>query len=410
LVHHGASFEVMKQMAVRDIDIVAELLARIGGSWHPERPRPAPNGISSRHRDVARLILAELRRRDAARNEALGQTSDTTGQDVTPDAAAEMPVGSVVAYCPPGDTRTITCTVEKIENGRAYLVPVRREIGWISTNTLQSMPSQAARPKTAAWPMAGQAMPYRDGGASVQFAAAAASGGAERQPVAQAAGVAATPSSPDRNPAGTAVPARLAQKRPTPAAALSGKSPQKASAASQASLIKAPDAAPKPAAEGGAEATKVQHFFDSSGQWVAFRLNRNDRYLFNAKGKWIGWFPWKDGEVVDINGRYLGTVLDTDRIYRKKSPPPSERKAGFVSPPSDSGYAGYAERVAFCDPPYGYLDIDWTSLAVGKTGRLKNTRLSQPSEAGYLHRFLSMIGLTGLSSRIERTTRPTDAR
>jgi hypothetical protein len=81
-----------------------------------------------------------------------------------------------------------------------------------------------------------------------------------------------------------------------------------------------------------------------------------------------------------------------------------------VSPPSDSDYAGYAERVAFCDPPYGYQDIDWTGLAVGKTGRLKNTRLSRPAEAGYLHRFLSMIGLTGLSSRIERTTRPTDAR
>src|SRR5688572_14572345 len=121
----------MKQMAVRDIDVVAELLARIGGSWHPERPRPAPNGISSRHRDVARLILAELRRRDAARNEALSQTSETTGQDVTPDPAAgvEIPVGTVVAYSPPGDTRTITCTVEKIERGRAYLVPVRREIG-----------------------------------------------------------------------------------------------------------------------------------------------------------------------------------------------------------------------------------------------------------------------------------------
>jgi hypothetical protein len=401
----------MNQMAVRDIDIVAELLARIGGSWHPERPRPAPNGISSRHRDVARLILAELRRRDAARTEALSQLPEPTGQDVTPETTgeAEIPVGTVVAYCPPGDTRTITCTVEKIERGHAYLVPVRREIGWISTNTLQSLPSQVGRPKPSAWPMAGQAVPYRDGGAPVQPNAAVAPGGAERPLSTQAASIAAPPS-PGREPAGTAIQARLPQKTPTPRAALSGKRPRKAGASSQASPAKAPDA-PSKAAESGKAAIKVQHFFDSSGQWVAFRHHDNDRYLYNTKGKWIGWFPWKDGEVVDIHGRYLGMVLDKDRIYRKTSAPTSGRKAGFVSPPGDSGYAGYAERVAFCDPPYGYQDIDWRSLAVGERGRLKNTRHTPPpAEAGYLQRFLSMIGLSALSSRIERTMRPTDAR
>lgn len=399
-------------MAVRDIDIVAELLARIGGSWHPERPRPAPNGISSRHRDVARLILAELRRRDAARSEAQGQSPEPIGQDVTSGAidGAEFPLGAVVVYRPPGDTRTITCTVEKIERGHAYLVPVRREIGWISTNTLQPLPSQTDRPKTVAWPMASQAIPYRDGGASPWLNGAVASGGAERQPGAQAASVATAPSNVGREPAAAAVQAPHPQKPPPyRAVAPIGKPPRKAGARSQGSPVKAPDIPSKPVAESGTAAAKVQHFFDSSGQWVAFRLHRNDRYLFNAKGKWIGWFPWKDGEAVDIHGRYLGTVLDTDRIYRKTSSPPSGRKAGFVSPPGDLGYAGYAERVAFCDPPYGYQDIDWTSLPVGRHGRLKNTRQSAPAEAGYLHRFLSMIGLTSLSSRIERTMRTTNA-
>ena len=399
-------------MAVRDIDVVAELLARIGGSWHPERPRPAPNGISSRHRDVARLILAELRRRDAARDAALGQAPEATGQDVTPGAADEaaIPVGSVVAYCPPGDTRTIACTVEKIEHGRALLVPVSREIGWISTNTLQSLPSQGVRPKTTAWPVAGQAVPHRDGGASLPLNGAAASGSAQRQqPSAHAASAAAAPSNPGREPAGTAAQARLPQKPATPRAALSGKLARKAGAPSQASPVKAPDA-PSKAGESAAAAPKVQHFFDSSGQWVAFRLHRNDRYLFNAKGKWIGWFPWKDGEVVDIHGRYLGTLLDKDRIYRKTSSPPNGRKAGFVSPPGDSGYAGYAERAAFCEPPYGYQDVDWTGLAVGQRSRLKNSRGAPPTEAGFLHRFLSMIGLTGWSSRVERTMPPNNAR
>ncbi|MEZ0167581.1 hypothetical protein [Microvirga sp. TS319] len=398
-------------MAVRDIDIVAELLARIGGSWHPERPRPAPNGISSRHRDVARLILAELRRRDAARNEALGPTPEPTGQDVTPGATdgVEIPVGAVVAYCPPGDTRTITCTVEKIERGRAYLVPVRREIGWISTNTFQPLPSQTGRPKTTSWPRTGQALPYRDGGASLSLNAPLASSGTERQSVAPAARVATALSNPGREPAGTPVQARLPQENSTPPVAPPEKPPQKASAPAQVLPVKAPDAPSKPA-KGGTAATKVQNFFDSSGQWVAFRLHRNDRYLFNTKGKWIGWFPWKDGEVVDIHGRYLGTVLDTDRLYRKKSSPPSGRKAGFVLPPGDPGYAGYAERVAFCNPPYGYQDIDWESLPVGRHGRLKSTRLAVPAGAGYVHRFLLMIGLTGLLSRIARAMQGTDAR
>lgn len=403
----------MKQMAVRDIDIVAELLARIGGSWHPERPRPAPNGISSRHRDVARLILAELRRRDAARSEAMGQSPEPIGQDGTPGAidGVEFPLGAVVVYCPPGDTRTITCTIEKIERGRAYLVPVRREIGWISTNTLQPLPSQTDRTKTAAWPTAGQAMPYRDGGASLWLNGAVSSGGTERQPGAQAASVATAPSNVGREPAAAAVQASHPQKPPPyRAVAPSGKPPRKAGARSQVSPVKAPDIPSKPVAESGVAATKVQHFFDSYGQWVAFRLHSTDQYLFNAKGKWIGWFPWKDGEAVDIHGRYLGTVLDRDRIYRKTSNPPNGRKAGFVSPPGDSGYAGYAEPVAFCDPPYGYQDVDWTGLPVGKRGRLKSSRRALPAEAGYLHRFLSMIGLTFLSSRIERTMRPTSAR
>jgi len=402
-------------MTIRDIDTVAELLARIGGSWHPEKPRPAPNGISNRHRDVARLILAELRRRDAERNEAL-TASEPMSQNGTPDPAdeAEIPVGAVVAYCPPGDTRTVTCTVERIEHGRAYLVPVRREIGWISTNTLQPLPSPNGRPKMVGWSRPGQAGPSRDGGASLWPNAANASGSTEQQPAAPAAEAAAASSDPVRKPVGTVVQARPPQKNPTAPASPTGEQSQTESAPEQVLPVIVPGTKSKQA-KGGAKAAKVEYYFDSSGQWVAFRLHRNDPYLFNKKGKWIGWFPWKDDEAVDVHGRYLGTVLDTNRIYRKKPSKPREtsvpsgRKPGFVLPPSIPGYAGYAERVAFCQPPYGYQDIDWTSLPVGQAGRLKSTHLAM-AEGGYLHRFLSVLGLSGLASRIERMVRPSDAR
>jgi len=45
-------------------------------------------------------------------------------------------VGATVVYRPPGDQRAITCRIERIEDGRAYLVPVARpDIGWISLDS-----------------------------------------------------------------------------------------------------------------------------------------------------------------------------------------------------------------------------------------------------------------------------------
>jgi hypothetical protein len=46
--------------------------------------------------------------------------------------------GAIVVYRPPGDQRAITCRIERIEAGRAYLVPVPRpDIGWVLLDSLQ---------------------------------------------------------------------------------------------------------------------------------------------------------------------------------------------------------------------------------------------------------------------------------
>jgi hypothetical protein len=47
--------------------------------------------------------------------------------------------GSLVLYCPPGDKRTYPCRVEKVVDGRAYLVPdIPTCTGWVDLENLSS--------------------------------------------------------------------------------------------------------------------------------------------------------------------------------------------------------------------------------------------------------------------------------
>jgi len=128
-------------MTEEEIERVAELLAKVGGSWFPERTGPALRVVNNRHRDVARLILAELDRAKAAKEEADSLASaaadnSSRGDSYTFANEGQLHVGAMVVYRPPGEKRAITCTIERMDHGRAYLVPVHREIGWVSTHTL----------------------------------------------------------------------------------------------------------------------------------------------------------------------------------------------------------------------------------------------------------------------------------
>lgn len=134
-------------MTEETIEAVAQLLAKVGGNWYPERTRPTLRTINKRHRAVAQLILVELDQRSGA-----GQTSATAGS-AGPDNADEVNtfnfaaddqlyVGAAVVYRPPGEKRAITCFIEKMEHGRAYLVPAQQEIGWVPTQTLSRPKSE----------------------------------------------------------------------------------------------------------------------------------------------------------------------------------------------------------------------------------------------------------------------------
>ena len=127
-------------MSEEEVELVAELLARVGGAWYPERTKPALRPVSNRHREVARLVLDAVERSKAAEEEALetGSASDATPEGRAFSFAGEdqLHVGATVVYRPPGEKRALTCRIERMEHGRAYLVPAQREVGWVSVHTL----------------------------------------------------------------------------------------------------------------------------------------------------------------------------------------------------------------------------------------------------------------------------------
>jgi hypothetical protein len=129
-------------MTDEEIDAVAEELAKAGGtSWYPGRTRGALlRPVSERYRDRARLAIAALDRVRAAGGASTPQEPTLEvgpSGGVQPQRPDQIHVGATVVYRPPGDQRAITCRIEQLEGGSAYLVPVPRpDIGWVSLSSL----------------------------------------------------------------------------------------------------------------------------------------------------------------------------------------------------------------------------------------------------------------------------------
>lgn len=81
----------------------------------------------------------------------------------------------------------------------------------------------------------------------------------------------------------------------------------------------------------------MQFLFNSEGQWIAFR---DGRFVFDTGSEWIGWLPWDERTVVDIEGEYLGTIL------RSPLPPHRSRLPRLPGTAADDrGHRGAAGRM-----------------------------------------------------------------
>ena len=296
-------------MTEDEIKVVAELLARIGGNWYPERADSTSRPIGNRHREVARLIIDAVERAKAthasSQDSAAGPSGSSDGEGHVTAPKDQFHVGDTVMYRPPGDKRTIPCRIEKMEEGRAYVVPDHREVGWVSTHTLLQLKQAQQAREPAARPRASSSSP--PGSATAQQDA-----------------------------------------------------PELLTITSYAQV------------RAGETSGSAKYYFNSFGDWVAYRRFPNDRYLFNRKGHWIGWLPWNDNEVVDINGQYLGTIVDGDRLLRKSSPDPHRREAGFIVHPGSGGYPGSPGGAPHYPLPFGFKDIDPSQIPTGHRSWLKN--------------------------------------
>lgn len=138
-------------MTDEEIEAVAEELAKAGGtSWYPGRTRgPLLRSVSERYRDRARLAIAALDRVRAGKDPHAGQEAaeDAPALEHRPAGSpSRIQVGDTVVYRAPGDQRAITCRIERLEDGRAYLVPAPRpDIGWVELDSFD--PVGEAPPK-----------------------------------------------------------------------------------------------------------------------------------------------------------------------------------------------------------------------------------------------------------------------
>lgn len=128
-------------MTEEEIEAVAEELAKAGGvSWYPGRTRGTLlRSVSERYRDRAKLAIAALdrvRAGNGSTDQMHPPAAPATPERSNPGRPDQLHVGATVVYRPPGDQRAIACMVERVENGRAYLVPVPRpDIGWVALDT-----------------------------------------------------------------------------------------------------------------------------------------------------------------------------------------------------------------------------------------------------------------------------------
>jgi hypothetical protein len=149
----------------------------------------------------------------------------------------------------------------------------------------------------------------------------------------------------------------------------------------------------------------VQHYFNSAGEWIGFRRTIDDRYLFDRHGNWVAWFPWNDNEAVDIEGNYLGTIVDGNRFYQRTKFKLERPHPGYSVPPGPTGYAGHPGYAAYSAPPLGYTDVIFKRSNGQQRHWVRQRRLPQPPKPTTLQIWMTRLGISQAADRIGRLIR-----
>lgn len=97
-------------------------------------------------------------------------------------------------------------------------------------------------------------------------------------------------------------------------------------------------------------------YYNTDGDAIAWRRDDDDSFLFNNDAEPVGWFPWDDEDAYSMDGDYLGTVVDDERLLRRTYQP----YRGYVGTPGHVGYVGYAGsagRLSYMGYRSGFEDI-----------------------------------------------------
>jgi len=97
----------------------------------------------------------------------------------------------------------------------------------------------------------------------------------------------------------------------------------------------------------------THYLFNSNGDWIAFI---EGKYVYDTDGEWIGWLAWGDADVANVDGEYLGTITDGNRLYYFTKHP-YRGYPGYPGYPGHPGYPGYPGYAGYDPLPSGANDV-----------------------------------------------------
>ena len=103
----------------------------------------------------------------------------------------------------------------------------------------------------------------------------------------------------------------------------------------------------------GITANDVHYLYNSEGKWIAFQKGK---YVFDTSAEWIGWLGWGDNDVADRDGKYLGTIIQGNRLYFFTNHS-FRGNPGYPGSPAYPGRPAYPGQAGYSSLPSGAEDV-----------------------------------------------------